>query len=229
MSTRQTLVFDADDTLWENNVVFERVIDDFLGWVRHPSLERGQIRHILDDIERANAGTHGYGTAAFLRNLHECFGKLAERPATDAERAEIDALAAQLVEHQIELIPSVAATLQTLGARHDLYLLTKGDHEEQQRKIDASGLAPHFRGIDIVAEKRTDTYLELTRHYGWPVEQTWMIGNSPKSDVLPARAAGLRAVFVPNPHTWILEHDELDPDDAGVLQLKAFGELVEHF
>ena len=61
--------------------------------------------------------------------------------------------------------------MQTLGARHDLYLLTKGDREEQQRKIDASGLAPHFRGIDIVAEKRTDTYLELTRHYGWPVER----------------------------------------------------------
>ena len=229
MGTRQTLVFDADDTLWENNVVFERVIDDFLDWIRHPSLDRGQIRQILDDIERANAGRHGYGTVVFLRSLHECFAKLAERPATDAEQAEIDALAAQLVNHQIELIPSVAATLQALGRQARPLPADQGRRAEQQRKIDASGLASHFRGIDIVAEKHAETYLDLTRRHGWPIESTWMIGNSPKSDVLPARAAGLRAVFIPNPHTWVLEHDELDDDDTGVLRLKTFGELVDHF
>ncbi|MEE3917717.1 hypothetical protein V2I01_00160 [Micromonospora sp. BRA006-A] len=84
------LVFDADDTLWENNVLFERVIDDFLTWLDHPTLDRARIRAVLDDIERANAVAHGYGSKVFLRSLGECLEKLRERPATARERAEIE-------------------------------------------------------------------------------------------------------------------------------------------
>lgn len=86
---RQTLIFDADDTLWENNVVFERVIDDFLDWLAHPTLDRGELRAILDDIERANCAVHGYGTQIFLRSLHDCLERLRERPATAAEQRQV--------------------------------------------------------------------------------------------------------------------------------------------
>ena len=82
---RQTLVFDADDTLWENNVLFERVVDDYLDWLDHPTLDRVALRAVLDDVERANVVVHGYGSASFLRSLADCFERLTERPATDAE------------------------------------------------------------------------------------------------------------------------------------------------
>lgn len=226
---RQTLIFDADDTLWENNIVFERVIDDYLGWLAHPTLDRAQLRAILDDIERANAVSHGYGTRVFLRSLHDCFEHLRERPATDAERREILALADALVNLRVELIPGVAETLEELGTRHDLLLLTKGDPEEQQRKLDASGVVHHFVGVHIVREKHDDTYLGLVEEHSLRPERAWMIGNSPKSDILPARRAGLNAVFIPNAHTWVLEHDELDPHDDGVLHLERFGDLLAHF
>ncbi|MEU7933415.1 HAD family hydrolase [Micromonospora echinofusca] len=225
----QVLVFDADDTLWENNILFERVIDDFLEWLDHPTLDRAEIRATLDDIERANAVAHGYGSKVFLRSLGECLERLRQRPATGAERRQLDELAAALVAHQVELMPGVAEALDALAARHHLLLLTKGEREEQQRKLDACGLLHHFRAAHVVPEKDVDTYRWLVRKHGVDPAVTWMIGNSPKSDIRPARAAGLNAVFIPNDNTWVLEHDELDPADPGVLRLSAFPELLRHF
>ncbi|RKN50534.1 HAD family hydrolase [Micromonospora endolithica] len=225
----QVLVFDADDTLWENNVVFERVIDDFLQWLDHPTLDRAEIRAILDDIERANAVTHGYGSKVFLHSLGECLERLRERPATDAERRSIDGLARALVEHRVELMPGVAEALDELAGRHELLLLTKGEREEQQRKLDACGLLHHFGAAHIVPEKNADTYRWLAGEHGFDPARAWMIGNSPRSDILPARAAGMNAVFIPNANTWVLEHDDLDPTDTGVLRLAAFPDLLRHF
>lgn len=225
----QVLIFDADDTLWENNVLFERVIDDFMDWLAHPTLAKPEIRAILDDIEAANAAVHGYGSKVFLHSLGECFERLRERPATERERRQIEELAIALVEHRVELIPGVAETLAGLGSRHDLRLLTKGDAEEQQRKIDASELAGHFRSVHIVAEKQVDVYLQLAQEHALTPERTWMIGNSPKSDIIPARQAGMNAVFLPNDNTWVLEDGDLDPGDEQVLWLRKFPDLLEHF
>jgi putative hydrolase of the HAD superfamily len=225
----QVLIFDADDTLWEFNHLFERVIDDYLEWLAHPTQSTDEIRAVLLDIEAANAAAHGYGTQVFLRSLRDCFLHLNERPATDEEHAAIDALAVPLLEAHVTPLPGVVETLTALGTRHRLLLLTKGATDEQQRKIDASRLAPHFEHVHIVAEKDVDTYRDVTRRHDLDPATTWMIGNSPKSDVAPARAAGLRAVYIPNVNTWALEHAELDPDDDGVLQLTRITELVDHF
>ena len=225
----QVLIFDADDTLWENNHLFERVIDDYLGWLAHPTLSHQEIRAVLLDIEAANAATHGYGSDVFLRSLRDCFGHLNERPATAEERAAIDRLAQPLLEHRVEPMAGVPETLTTLGHRHELMLLTKGAVDEQQGKIDVSGLAQHFGHIDIVAEKNIDTYRALLATHRLNAASTWMIGNSPRSDIAPARAAGLGAVFIPNANTWALEHAELDADDPRVLQLRSIPELLDHF
>ncbi|MGY0460911.1 HAD family hydrolase [Kitasatospora sp. cg17-2] len=225
----QVLVFDADDTLWENNVLFERVIHDYLDWLRHPTLDRDRLRAVLDDVQRANAVTHGYGSRMLLRSLGDCVEKLRGRPATGQELAEIEELGAVLADHRVELVPDVAETLAVLGGRHTLLMLTKGNPEEQRRKIDASRLAHHFRAIEIVEEKDAVTYRGFVAAHGLVPADSWMIGNSPKSDILPARAAGMNAVFIPNDHTWVLEHSELDPADEGVLHLRAFRELLDHF
>jgi putative hydrolase of the HAD superfamily len=226
---RQILVFDADDTLWENNVLFERVVHDYLEWLAHPTLDRAALREVLDDVERATIAVHGYGSASFLHSLHVCFERLSQRPATDVERAEITRLAAALVDHDVELMPGVADALAQLATRHDLLLLTKGQTAEQQRKIDASGLAQHFRSTHIVAEKVPATYRALVEEQRLAADVTWMIGNSPRSDILAARAAGLRAVFIPHPYTWSLEEQEIDPADRGVLHLARFPDLLNHF
>ncbi|MEZ0069902.1 putative hydrolase of the HAD superfamily [Streptacidiphilus sp. MAP12-20] len=225
----QVLVFDADDTLWENNVLFERVIENYLTWVQHPTLDRLQLRAVLNEVQAANAITHGYGSRMLVRSLGDCVEKLRGRPATGQELAEIEELAAALIDHRVELIPDVAETLAALAGRHTLLMLTKGNPEEQRRKIDASRLAHHFKAVSIVEEKDSETYRRFLAEHELAPETSWMIGNSPKSDILPARQVGMNAVFIPNDHTWVLEHTELDPSDGAVLHLRAFRELLDHF
>lgn len=220
-----TLIFDADDTLWENNAVYERVAEDFFGWLAHP--DEAHARAVREEIERENVASHGYGTVVFLRTLRDCVERLRDRPLTGAERAEIDGLAEALAWCQVELTAGVEAVLTELGSRHELRMLTKGRPAEQQAKIDVSGLAPHFTSTHIVAEKDPDTYRGLLADLALAPSSTWMIGNSPRSDIVAARAAGLNAVFVPHPHTWALEHAEFD--DPGVLTLGALTELTRHF
>ncbi|MGF1429532.1 HAD family hydrolase [Kitasatospora sp. LaBMicrA B282] len=225
----QVLVFDADDTLWENNIRFERAIEAFLDQVVPPAPERAAARAVLDGIEAANVARYGYGTEVFRRSLAECFEQLHGRAATAGEQDGFAALTASVSGADVELLPGVAQTLDGLAQRHRLLLLTKGDQAEQQAKVDASGLAGYFERVHIVPEKDVAVYRWLAAEHGLAPEVSWMVGNSPKSDIVPARAAGLNAVFIPHQHTWVLDHAELDPADRRVLHLSAFTELVEHF
>ncbi|MFG2822862.1 HAD family hydrolase [Kitasatospora sp. NPDC048365] len=223
----QTLVFDADDTLWENNVLFERVIDGFLNWVSTPE-ERTRTRTLLDEIEAKNAVTLGYGAEMFRQSLADCLEEVTGRTPAAEDRARIEELLSPLTNRGVELIEGVEEVLPVLVGRHDLLLLTKGNLAEQQRKVDASRIAHHFRSIHIVAEKNVDTYRQLVAELGLDPERTWMIGNSPKSDILPALRAGLKAVYIPHEHTWVLEHEVFRPEEA-TLALGRFAELLEHF
>lgn len=220
-----TLVFDADDTLWENNVLFERVSEDFFAWLAHP--DAAHARAVREEIETANIAAHGYGSAVFLRSLHDCVSHLRGRPATDAERAEVAELAAALLQHELELLPGVEDVLAELGTRHELRLMTKGDPVEQQRKVEISGLAGHFRSVHVVPRKDVATYRALAGDLALDPSTAWMIGNSPRSDILPARAAGLNAVFVPHPCTWA--HEDAEIDDPAVLTVGSLRDLPKHF
>jgi putative hydrolase of the HAD superfamily len=221
------LVIDADDTLWENNVVFEQITTEFVAWLDHPDGE-AEGRRVHQDINRALCQELGYGTRTYVRALHATFERVADRPPSDAELAHLHRLVDRLSWERMELIDGVAETVHELRGRHDLLLLTKGEPEEQATKIRLSGLAPLFRRCVIVPEKSVDTYRALVVDEGLDPATTWMIGNSPKSDILPAVAAGLRAVYVPHPHTWEFEHDDV-PDHPAIVQLERFAELTKLF
>jgi putative hydrolase of the HAD superfamily len=224
------LIFDADDTLWENNRIFEEVIADFIDWLDHPSLDRAGVRRVLDDVARANIKVHGYGTRVFIRSLEDGYRSLAPRAVRQADLDAIAELVRRLTWEELEIIDGVPETLAALAARHDLLLLTKGDDAEQRRKIAVSGLGEHFRAAVVVREKDADAYRSVVADHALDPATTWMIGNSPRSDILPALDAGLRAVFLPHQHTWVLEQAELPTDgDGRLLTLARFGELLEHF
>ncbi|MCC6312639.1 MAG: HAD family hydrolase [Thermomicrobiales bacterium] len=227
----QHLIFDADDTLWENNVYFERAIEEFLDFLDHSSLTRREARVVLDEIERANAGIHGYGSRAFARNLRMCYERLAERRLDENDLRAVMAFGERILAQAIEPIAGVPETLAVLAERHDLTLLTKGHAEEQRRKIDDSGLAGYFRHAEIVAEKDVAAYRALVTDLRLDSGRAWMIGNSPKSDINPALAAGLHAVFIPHAATWRLEHAEIvGAETPGrLLTLERFSALLEHF
>jgi putative hydrolase of the HAD superfamily len=226
---RQHLLIDADDTLWENNIYFERAFDNFCDFLAHSSMSPAEVRAVLDEIETVNNKIHGYGTANFARNLTECYHQLLEREVGQQDLPMIMSFTEQILHHPIELIPGVEETLQYLSLRHDLTLFTKGNPEEQKLKVDRSGLAIYFGHTAIVKEKDRGSYAALIRERQLVPERSWMIGNSPKSDINPALEAGINAVFVPHEHTWRLEHEEVREGDGRLLRLELFAELKEHF
>jgi putative hydrolase of the HAD superfamily len=224
------LIFDADDTLWENNIYFERAFDDFVQFLDHSTLTPAQVRDVLNEIETVNSKIHGYGSVNFGLNLQQAYRHLAEDEIGDEALAHVMSLAVRILEQPIELIEGVQETLGELIQRHDLTLFTKGHPEEQRLKVDRSGLAPYFAHTAIVKEKDAAAYRWLVAERGFKLDDTWMIGNSPKSDINPAIEAGLRAVLVPHPHTWVLEHQDVREAPQGrFLRVEKFAELVHHF
>ena len=226
---RQHLIIDADDTLWENNIYFERAFDEFVDFLSHSSLSAIEVRGVLDEIEIVNNKIHGYGTANFARNLRECYHRLAERDVLAEDLDRVMSLTEQIVSHPIELIPGVDETLEYLSSRHDLTLFTKGNQEEQKLKLDRSGLAIYFGHTAIVKEKDAASYSALIRDRNLDPDLAWMIGNSPKSDINPALEVGIGAVFVPHEHTWRLEHEDVRETTGRLLQLASFSELRDYF
>ncbi len=196
---RQFLIFDADDTLWENNIYFEAAFDRFCEFLAHSSMSPAEIRGILDEIEIANTKIHGYGSRNFARNLAACYKHLAERDISEADLQAVMDFAHTILEQPIELLDGVEETIDELAGRHALTIFTKGDQEEQQIKIDRSGLARYFDHAAIVKEKNEQAYRKLADERGFCSEQTWMVGNSPKSDICPALNAGLECRVCSSP------------------------------
>ena len=227
--TRQFLIFDADDTLWENNIYFEEAFERFYDYLSHSSLSQVEVRAVLDEIEMANAKIHGYGSKNYARNLAVCYRHLAERHIAEADLEAVQEFAHQILEKPIELLDGVAETVAQLSERHSLTIFTKGDQEEQKLKIDRSGLGRYFEHAAIVKEKNQAAYVDLAQQRHFDLAHTWMIGNSPKSDINPALAAGLNAVFVPHPRTWSLEHAEVPEKHPRLLKVERIRELLEHF
>ena len=227
----QTLLIDADDTLWENNVYFERAIARFISFLNHHEFSPEQVREVLNDVERECVVKHGYGLQSFSHALVDTFEQLSVAPVTPELHAQIISFAHSVADHPIEFLPEVPQTLEYLSQRHRLILLTKGALEEQTGKIERSGLKKYFEQTEIVAEKNSAAYHALVEKHGLACELTWMIGNSPRSDINPALAAGLHAVFVPHGDTWILEHEEVNaaPEPQRLLIVGRFAELREHF
>jgi putative hydrolase of the HAD superfamily len=224
------LLIDADDTLWENNIYFERAFDDFVDFLDHSALNAVEVRDVLNEIETVNAKVQGYGSKNFGRNMQQAYQHLAEREIRADDLAHIMSLAEKIVEQPLVVIEGVEETLARLASRHDLTIFTKGHPEEQRMKVERSGLERYFAHTAVVKEKHAGAYQGIVSERGMEPLDTWMIGNSPKSDINPALEAGLGAVLIPHPHTWVLELQEVRaPEGSRFLQMERFADLGRHF
>ena len=223
---RYHLLIDADDTLWENNIYFEQAIHAFIEFLDHSSLTPAEVRAVIDEFERIL----GYGSANFTNSLVETYRRLAEKDYREEDIWRVRQFGEQIRSHPLQFLEGVEETLDYLSARHELILLTKGDRDEQLLKVERSGVERFFREVVIVHEKDVATYRQLLSQLRLDPKETWMTGNSPRSDINPALAAGLNAIFIPHPHTWHFEHEEVTPiDDGRLLTLSRFAELRNHF
>src|SRR5689334_3234035 len=176
IETSQTLLIDADDTLWENNVYFEQAIAGFIERLNHQHLSAQEVRLFLNQVERETIMERGYGSHSFAHSLVKCFERLTEGPVTPALHEFIWGFAHKVSSYPIELIHGVAETLSYLNSReHHLIVMTKGDITEQAGKVERSGIKEYFAAVEIVAEKNPVSYRSIVAKYALAPETTWMV------------------------------------------------------
>jgi putative hydrolase of the HAD superfamily len=204
-----TLFVDADDTLWENNVYFEAIVAEYVALAARHGCPPEEARARFIDVERERVRHFGYGISNFQASLELACAGLAADAAVDSSGFArfCTALRRRAGAH----LDEVASTLRALAGRHRVVLLTKGDGDDQHGKIARSGLRRYLHQVDVVPEKDVAAYQDVIRRHGVDPARSWMVGNSPKSDILPALGAGLGAVFIPHAATWTLELTELPP------------------
>lgn len=224
------LIFDADDTLWDSNIHFLEAETAFVALLARAGIrDQREIRAAMRRHELRIIESHGYGRRPYVIALQRVVAEVARPHHHENLRGEVERIGHYLIDRHCELLPGVAPTLGELARRHRLLLFTKGDPREQLRKLDRSGLRPLFTRVGVPVEKDPGTYRLLIAQADLDPERTFMIGNSPRSDINPALKAGLSAVFIAHPHTWELEHEEIDHANARMMVIDAFPHLLEVF
>ncbi len=211
MTVLTSIGFDADDTLWQNEKFFRVTEDSFISILSEYSTCQ-DLKWKLLETERKNLKRYGFGIKGFLLSMIETALEITDNRVPPAVIRQIIDLGQELQAHPIELLPGAEEVVRDVASRHTVVLVTKGDLLDQERKLAQSGLGELFDGIEIVSDKSPDVYRRTFREYGTGPEAAMMIGNSVKSDVIPALEAGCWGILIPHELTWELEHAELPSD-----------------
>lgn len=222
-----TIGFDADDTLWHNEVLFEHIHERYRALLALYH-DAATVDRTLFATEMRNLPLYGYGVKGFMLSAVETAIELTAGKISAEEIQLLMRLGREMLAHPVELLEGVPETVAALAGSHRLLLITKGDLHHQERKVARSGIAAHFRHIEIVSEKDEGTYATVFRRHGIDPRRFLMVGNSLKSDILPVLALGGTGVYVPYHITWAAEHVEKMPEASGRLfQIKTLRELPE--
>ncbi|QGG89473.1 HAD hydrolase-like protein [Agrobacterium sp. MA01] len=214
MSNRPVSVigFDADDTLWQNEQYYKLTEHHFRSLLSEFA-EGEHVSERLLEAEKRNLAHYGFGIKGFTLSMIETALEITEGRVPSSVISEILGIGRDLLSHPVECLPHARDTLEALSGRYFLVLITKGDLFDQERKLAQSGLGDYFDAVEIVSDKTATTYRRVFGKHGEGPERSMMIGNSLKSDIVPAIAAGAWGVFVPHELTWVLEHVD-KPEEA---------------
>ncbi len=206
-----TVGLDADDTLWHNETIFRLTHARFVELLADHGDEPA-IEARMADVERRNLRLYGYGVKGFTLSMIETAMELCDGGAPPQVVREILAAGREMLAHPVETLPGVAETVAVLSERYRLVLITKGDLMDQERKVAASGLGDLFAAVEIVSEKDRSTYERIFARHGTGAAEAVMVGNSIRSDVIPAIEAGAYGVHIPYVVTWAHEVAEAPVD-----------------
>ncbi|RWC86315.1 MAG: HAD family hydrolase [Mesorhizobium sp.] len=219
-----TIGFDADDTLWQNEQFFRLTEKRFAGLLA----EHGEADHVsarLLEAERRNLAVYGFGIKGFTLSMIETAIEVSGGRVPGAVVAEILAAGREMLSHPIEPLAHARETVEKLAGAYRLVLITKGDLFDQERKLAQSGLGDLFDAVEIVSDKSAATYARVFSRHGDGPGKSMMVGNSLKSDVVPAIEAGGWGVHVPHELTWVLEHVEAPTAAPRFRQIADLGQL----
>lgn len=221
-----TIGFDADDTLWQNEAFFRLTQDRFTALLAdHAAVD--DLHDRLLAAERRNLGHYGFGVKGFTLSMIETAIEVTEGRVPARVIAEILAAGREMLEHPIELLPHAQAAVAALADSHRVILVTKGDLLDQERKLAQSGLGDLFHAVEIVSNKTAPVYGAIFARHGDGADRAMMVGNSMKSDVLPALQAGSWGVYVPHGLTWALEAADPPEDHPRYHTLESLSGLAD--
>jgi len=226
MSSIITIGFDADDTLWKNEHVFKLTEARFTSMLAG----HGETVHISSRLlaaERRNLSFYGFGIKGFMLSMIETAIEVTDGHVPASIIADILAAGREMLRHPVETLPGARETLQALAGCYRLVLITKGDLFDQERKLAQSGLGELFDAVEIVSDKTVSTYQRIFARHGKGAERAMMVGNSLKSDVIPAIEAGSFGVHVPHDLIWDLEHAEAPVEAERFRRIAHLGELED--
>ncbi len=226
MHALTTIGFDADDTLWQNERFFRITQERFKALLA----EYAGPDHLDERLlaaERRNLGHYGFGIKGFTLSMIETAIEVTEDRVPAAVIREIMEAGREMLRHPIELLPRAAEAVAALAPHYRLVLITKGDLLDQERKLAQSGLGDMFDAVEIVSDKTPETYMRAFSVHGGGPAHAMMVGNSLRSDIVPAIRAGAWGVFVPHDLTWEVEHDTAPESEPRFRQLGDLGELPD--
>lgn len=212
MTELTTIGFDADDTLWHNERFFQLTQARFAELLADHA-DRDHLTERLIAAERRNVGHYGFGVKGFVLSMIETALEVTGNRVPGSVIGELIAAGQEMLRYPIELLPHAQDAVLALAGRYRLVLITKGDLLDQERKLAQSGLGDLFDAVEVVSDKTPEVYDKLFRRHGNGAEAAMMIGNSLRSDILPALAAGAWGVHVPHALTWAYEHADV-PENA---------------
>jgi len=227
MTTPINLIgLDADDTLWHNEYFFKLTQKRFLELLAdHADSDHAATR--LFDAEKRNLAIYGFGIKGFTLSMIETAVEITDGKVPASVIQEILDAGRDLLAHPVETLPGVEDTVEKLAGTYKLVLVTKGDLFDQERKLAQSGLGDMFKAVEIVSDKNRGTYERIFRQHGAGPDHSVMVGNSMKSDVVPAIEAGGWGIFVPHEHAWALEHAEAPIDAPRFREAAQFGDIAD--
>lgn len=222
-----TIGFDADDTLWQNEAYFRLTQERFADLLR----DHADTTHLMDrllEAERRNIGAYGFGVKGFTLSMIETAIEITEGRVPASVIAELLGTGRAMLDHPVELLPHARAAVETLATNYRLVLITKGDLLHQERKLAQSGLGDLFDAVEIVSDKTAESYRQIFTRHGSGAAEAMMVGNSLKSDVIPAIEAGAFGVYVPHGVTWALESADEPQGHPRYATLSDLASLAEH-
>ncbi len=218
--------FDADDTLWQNEAFFRLTEDRFTALLADFA-QQDHLKQRLIAAEGRNIGHYGFGIKGFMLSMIETAIEVTEGRVGASVIKEVLDMGQDMLRHPIQLLPFVEETLGVLAESYPLVLITKGDLLHQEQKLAASGLGELFAGVEIVSDKHPGVYARAFGAFGAGPDSAMMVGNSMKSDVVPALEAGAWAVYVPQGEPWALELADAPSDHARFREMPDLGGLVD--
>ena len=219
-----TIGFDADDTLWQNETFFRMTEQRFTELLSEHGAHEVISARLLE-AERRNLRFYGFGVKGFTLSMIETAVEVTNGEVSASVIAEILGFGRQMLENPVETLPHAKETLDALAGRYRILLITKGDLFDQERKLAQSGLGDYFSAVEIVSDKTPATYERVFTRHGDGPSRAVMVGNSLKSDVVPAIRAGSWGVHVPHELTWVLEHAEAPEHDPRFRRIADLGAL----